>query len=121
MEPSSLAIGCCPPATSMMDSRRMPSATSGATKYRLSSGPRWTIASHMARTVRAASSAPSCHPANTAMPHICLRLRPRPEHDRLIPGTQVLDHPSFAVLGAGVGLGGGAERLGSAGRVDHGP
>src|SRR5207247_1379552 len=105
----------------MIESRRMPSATSGATKYPLSSGPRWTIASHMARTARPPSSAPSGHPANPAMPHIALRLRPGARSERLVPGAQPLDDTTFVVFRADIGLGRPAQRLRALGCVVDGP
>src|SRR6266513_1457525 len=110
----------CPPATSMIESLRMPSATSGATKYPLSSGPRWTIASHIVRTVRAASSSPNGHPAKPAMPHIALRPHPGGGHERLVPGAQALDDTTLMIFRAGVCLCGSAEGLRSPGRLDDG-
>ena len=44
IERSSLAIGCRPPARSMIESRRAPRATPGSMWTCSSSGPRWAIA-----------------------------------------------------------------------------
>src|SRR3989442_11450871 len=78
------------------------------------------MASHIARTVRAASSAPRGHPANPAMPHTALRLRPGTGHQRFVPVAEALDDTTLMVLGAGVCLGRGAEAPGPFGRLDDG-
>src|SRR2546425_223696 len=78
------------------------------------------MASHIARTVRRASSFPSGPPAKPAMPHIALPLRPGAAHERLVPGAQALDDTSLVVLDAGVRLGRGAEAPGALGRPDDG-
>ena len=52
IEPSSLAIGCRPPARSMIDSRRAPRATPGSMWTCSSSGPRWAIAPVIASSRR---------------------------------------------------------------------
>src|SRR6266446_1468692 len=82
------------------------------------------MASHIARTVRAASSAPRGHPANPAMPHTALRLRPGTGHQRFVPVAEALDDTTLMVLGAGVCLGRGAAipsrtELGKASVTEH--
>src|SRR5690242_16779378 len=68
-------MGCCPPARSMMLSRRIPSASPGArpslTRKPSSSGPRFVIARVIART-RASASVLRVTNATPQIPHTLL-------------------------------------------------
>src|SRR5436190_11522886 len=68
--PAAFSIGCAPPATSMNDSRRWPSATFQPPWKRSHtpspSGPRWTMRDSM----RGRASGFGCFCMNPAMPHM---------------------------------------------------
>src|SRR5215471_245702 len=68
-------MGCCPPAKSIMLSRRIPSASPGAraslTRKPSSSGPRWNIARAIVRT-RASASELRVTKATPQIPHTLL-------------------------------------------------
>src|SRR2546427_7724887 len=73
MLPSSFPMGCAPPSTSIILSRRWPSAAIPLQKYPQPSGPRCTTASHM----RAISDWPKTgSPSDRypAIPHISLNV-----------------------------------------------
>ena len=72
IEPSSLLIGCRPPARSTIDSRRAPSATPGSIWICSSSGPRCAIAPVIASSRPAENSRRPFRSIAPAMPHMVI-------------------------------------------------
>ena len=84
MVPSSLLIGCRPPARSTIDSRRAPIARPGSTWICSSSGPRCAIAPVIASSREAENSRRPVRSIAPAIPHISKPF-PRNPFGRIIP------------------------------------
>src|SRR2546426_199172 len=92
MDPSSLAMGWWPPATSMMESRRVARPAGPSIHIPPSSGPRWRRVSRI-RTSRPSSTAScGCTLTIPAMPHISVSSRSSGDSPRLRP-RQHAPHP----------------------------